>query len=484
MKSPSEQPRIPLRIQAADPEAEIAVVGGSFDLLAKGQGDLQTDLGPGLYKVKLRVGNATREVFVSLKPVGDLKPRGTLFDPRPGESLVVKDEQLTLTFPRLPFLTAVPLPDTDRTTDEHKDGAVEHSRKVHLALGSGSQIFVFIRDALGPIIDPESHHLAAHLSLHDLAGRLLVDFTDAPAAVAADGSFAACNIELDPGTYRLRLQAPESGILEGVIEAREGWQTQVFTLVRGGAGGGTGPERRTFDFACLSGLLSPMGQGFLPELETVRSTELMRLALAEGRRSMTRELLEGADWVRARNPMFGLLAGHLLLLNAAPDLDLLNDVVVKLRQLLGAHRDVEALALALREPAPPDLVYQAPPMLLSGWTQVVERSIAAPALVPGGSLASRATERLWGGGPWVVWHTPGPDPVDDLPPTVELLAALAPELRTTWDAVVPYRSAEPPPLRPERLAVLVRDLCMPVSTIEDAWASLWRDQQDRGRGFG
>jgi hypothetical protein len=104
------------------------------------------------------------------------------------------------------------------------------------------------------------------------------------------------------------------------------------------------------------------------------------------------------------NPALGLYGAHLLLLDPAPDRDLLAAAVRQLRGLLGTHPDVEALDLRVHGPGA--YIFTGPPMLLPGWWLIVGASTTAPALVPPDSWAGQVAPRPWGDGPWFLWMNP------------------------------------------------------------------------------
>lgn len=121
-----------------------------------------------------------------------------------------------------------------------------------------------------------------------------------------------------------------------------------------------GPQWRA-DLSRTSVLLSQT-RGFSPNESLLRVTELARVALATkgpGERGQTDRRLVPDDMrtlLREKfgNPMLGIYAAHLLLLETSVDVELFREVVRNLRAMLGRqHPDVEALALrATGEPSP------------------------------------------------------------------------------------------------------------------------------------
>jgi hypothetical protein len=144
----------------------------------------------------------------------------------------------------------------------------------------------------------------------------------------------------------------------------------------------------------------------------LRLAELARVALATKRQNErgdtnrqfvpddVRSLLRS----KCDNPILGIYAAHLLLMESTVDVPLLRDVVGHLRVLLRApHPDVEALALRadLGTPIQP---FTDPPMLSPSWSLIVEATIAHPELVSDG-LTRRTTGEFPPEGPWHVWKS-------------------------------------------------------------------------------
>src|SRR5262245_8759116 len=112
-----------MEIEAADLSTEIFVVDGGLQLVGKGVGKLTLTLPPGIYKVKSRTGDETREQHVGLTSPG-----------------------LTLPLAPFEFLSPAPLRNTSATREYHMDAADKQSRTVHVTAGAGSYLFVFARE--------------------------------------------------------------------------------------------------------------------------------------------------------------------------------------------------------------------------------------------------------------------------------------------------------------------------------------------------
>jgi hypothetical protein len=332
---------------------------------------------------------------------------------------------------------------------------VRESHRVHVNAGHGSAIFVFAGRWSAPggagageasqfsasgsalpgaesAVSPATRHPAFGLSLRTVEGEPVANLKARSAAELGSGRdpWAACNVQVDPGVYRLRLQLPTRDSLEQVIVAAPGWQTEIFLQPRlyRSPSGETESERA--DLAGASILYSrfnpddPAGSlAFAPDDPdfgpSLRLLELARLGLISGRNVLSRDITEML-WAKWQNPMLGIVGAHLLLLSPEPDRELLGIVVNNLRYGIWPgfrHPDVEALALRL-EAAASDYAFATPPMLRSSWSLVIDASIAAASLVPEGSLAFDVATRVWGNSPWLLWRNPPPGrrpatPVDE-----------------------------------------------------------------------
>jgi hypothetical protein len=402
-------PKARLTVTTADPAAEIFVIDGQLNLVERDRGSLGRDLEPGLYKVKVRVGGVTEERHVALEPGGAVE----------------------VAFKHLAFASPVPLDQTAKTHEYHIDAAVRcgGAAPADVGRGSGSAIFVFARRFTNPWerrpdkVPAAPAHPARGLSLRDGAGAMVVDVS-APATSAnnmADAAgnpsidpWAACNVSVAPGPYRLRLDTP-GGTLEQTVMASRGWQTQVFLTQKNyGAFGGAGPEERFANLPGASVMLARLGEGFHPESDQRRLEELARQALAKRRDPLPDQVVERILQGKFENPMLGLYGAHLLLMRKRPavpkrqlqqDLDV---IVRNLRELLGhdaAHPDVEALALLKGGSGRGQYRFETPPMLRRSWSLVLDASAGRPDIVPQGSPASTVGHRLWAEAPWLIWRS-------------------------------------------------------------------------------
>lgn len=403
----SSESQVALTVNASDRATEIFIVDGAYRLAARGLGMLKAQLAEGLYKVKLQCGTHIHEQFIRLE-----RGHETLLGDGSNAKLEAKPTGVTLTFHPLRFASPVPLAETGRTHDYQLSAAEEQSRKVHVSVGQGSEIFLFGRwwtpgSNGGASAPAKSRDASIQLSLHDLEDKQLADLDEQGVRdTSAADPWLACNVSLAPGRYRLRLVAPEYGTLEAMVVASPGWQTQVFLYRRTDQGESLASR---LNLAAASVLLRRQGAGFDPRSPDLRLTEQARACLRSRRSLISHQLVDEMLTQKRDNPMLGIYACHLWLLSDKPDLGAVRGVVQGLRGLLGPHPDVEALAIAAGLPASETFPY--PPMLQRSWPVLVHETLKRPDLIPRGSLSARVADRLWGEGPLLVWHQDGEAPL-------------------------------------------------------------------------
>lgn len=381
---------VPLAIQTGDSQSEILVLDSKGRLLIRGFGpDCTFQLEPGIYRVKVLTGTASQDKTVALTA-----PRTLHFEP-------------------IHFASAAPLAGTSTSHEYHMQAADQESRKVHVTDGAGSSLFFLVRNwtAPGSQAQPRvTNNPAEGLSLY-AAGpeieRKICDLVSAGATNSTGDSWTACTVAVNPGVYELQLVLPSGEILRKPVVASGGWQTQSFLFVRLYVGP-EGPEWRA-DLARTSVLLAGVEGGFDPNEAILRAAELARQRLArrtldEPGDNTVRPLLpeDMRNLLRGKfdNPMLGIYAAHLMLLERSLDLALFRDVVGNLRSMLLEHPDVEALALYGQFTSAPG-VFKNPPMLSRSWFLITEASVDHPDLVSDW-LAQRSVGNVLTQGAWHV----------------------------------------------------------------------------------
>ena len=150
------------------------------------------------------------------------------------------------------------------------------------------------------------------------------------------GGCLGCVVALSPGSYLLRFDDATAPV-EQTIVASEGWQTQVFLAAH------RTTDKWTLDLSDGAILMSGLEQGFVGEAAEFRWTEAARQTLSARRGTATPvatlkdrtetatnlkqayaadpEQLHRMFRAKFRNPMLGIYAAHMMLLQDPPDLD-------------------------------------------------------------------------------------------------------------------------------------------------------------------
>jgi hypothetical protein len=390
----SPSPEVPKRaylIASGLPTVEIFVIDGENNVVARGVETLSAELVPGIYKIRYRIGDKVTDSLEEFPP-----GEGTYYVP----------------VPELQLPSPVPLstPATGLQPASAQD-AVAWSNSVQISAGKGSRIFVFISGGTN-----DSPAKLGELTLRTFEGNQVASLKDAPTKNGCQG----CTVELDPGSYQLRLSSPGLPEIEQTVFAAAEWQTQVFIPVVPAAAG------RCLDLSQSAVLMSPIEFGFQPDWIAFRWTEAARQALASSRgnaapieslRSGVKEAVQlqqgGFDDYTLRamlhgkflNPMLGIYGAHLMILKTDTDMTLLREVTENLQKLVGDHPDVLSLHLYLNDERAQQLSFPNPPMLRASWSLVVQNS-TRQGVVPSGSYSAKIGANLWGSGAWLTWQVP------------------------------------------------------------------------------
>jgi hypothetical protein len=375
-----------LIIKSEDTATEIWVSDGQFCTVANGLGHLDVQLVPGIYRVRAATGSQRWEDLVALQP----------------------GQVSNIQIPRLPFNSPIPLPNTALANEYLMVKAHEEYQNEHVKAGSGSAIFIFLHNYNpdGAARPSSPQHLAQGLTVRDVQDNMIADLSTKSAADPAESHmepWAACNIAVDPGFYRLCLELPMDTILEQSIIASPGWQTQIYTLQQS-YGSETGDQWADLPGASIFYSRYPLeaGQTAAPDYEQMRLSELAKIGSIKRWNVLGNDVME-AILNKSGNPMLGILSGHILLFDKEPDLELLRMIITSLRRLIGQHPDVEALALAVGSGLEDgSYIFEAPPMLRRSWSLILKATVHKPELVPLDSLASRVSQSLWGHSPWLI----------------------------------------------------------------------------------
>jgi hypothetical protein len=386
----------PVRVWTDVPTAEILALAHDDEIVARGVQKLETDLAPGIYQLRYRVG---------------AKVIDQIFRVPTGEGVV------TVTPPELPIDTAAPLPSTTLPPGISWAKRVDQwNETVDVTKGSGSHVFLFINqielDDSGRLRDKTRHSV----TVRKFEGEEIANLGQGR---ANDGSFCL-GVELDPGNYLVRVDDGSAPAVEQTVVACRGWQTQLFFRPV------ASPKNPTLDLSQGALRMRSIANGLQSDDGMFRWTEAARQSLAswrytaaptktlEMRNQQASEMRNsGKDDATLRqilhekfgNPMLGIYGAHLIMCNPEPDRALLRIVVDNLRYLVGDHPDVMSVALFLEDSDADGLSFPTPPMLKSSWDLIVQRKDSAKR-IPAGSYSFSIGGGLCGIGAGLAWRVP------------------------------------------------------------------------------
>lgn len=347
-----------------DPAAEIFVIDGRFSLVDRGVGRLETPLPAGLFKVKMRVGNATRQDVALVD--GDIRVPAVA-----GQAQAVA--------------TVLPLPGTTATHDAHQDArrnAILAANQLQLEPGEGALLCLARSFSSREHPVPPAHGPWRGMQVLDAQGRIVIDLEQKAPAQPGPDPVAFGVAALPAGCYFLRQPLDGQGEIEQSLVVCAGWRTEAYTLRRVATDShATDPRPRSTVLMRPAG--TPPGNG---SDEEDRAAEIARQALAGERKVLTPDL-EQLLMVTSGNPVAAIIGAHLMLVererDAGRDLAMLDAVVRRLRGLLGTgHPDVEALALRCQDEALREVgELMGPPMFQRSWVQLTAAAATHPDLV-------------------------------------------------------------------------------------------------------
>ena len=358
--------KVPLRVKAADAATEIFLVDAHFNRLDKAVGELLTAVTPGIYKLRFRSAQTQTDILTEVPPAG--------IPPIAG--------------PLVPFVTAMPLDNTAFPNPDHqqlvKDTTVNPAQK---ALGAGSRLSVFVRDCTGL----SSEQPWSGLDIHRLDGSLLTDVSDSQQAPSK--GIAALSLDLDPGTYRVRVSPVNAPAHEFFVSLAKDWQTQVFTF--SGEPSGPADRLRTPRLTDASLRMARLGTAFNPGDPQLRLAELLRYGLESGRSILTDTAVSEVLNSDGSNPMLDIFTGHLLIRERPIKHPTVEQLISRVSQAIGELPDITALKLRPGTGTPPrELIFETPPLLRSSWNLIVAASRRRMSLVPPNSLTAQVGEGL------------------------------------------------------------------------------------------
>ncbi|MCI5160228.1 MAG: hypothetical protein D3906_17765, partial [Candidatus Electrothrix sp. AUS1_2] len=339
MQELSSEQRIRLTVRAHDSLSEIFLVNSQFQLQETGIGRLETVVQPGIYKARFRIGQQQVDQLVEVQPgAGALEIEGIPVD----------------------FSSPIPFPGISTEREAHRKAAEELSRSAGEKKGTGAWLFLFIRG----LADAEVPW--AGISLHDLDGTVLAE--PSQGICNQREGFFALHLEVDPGTYRLRVEEEPGEVYEIYVCTVAGWQTQVFALSEAA----WLPDIAAYRAALpsVSVLMVEAGQGFDAGDKIARQVELLRLGMLHGRKVVTENTVPGLLKEERVNPMQIILTAHSLAGQGKLDSSQLPALLKRLPSDFVEHPDIQALMLD--QPAEMRAVFPAPPMLRSSWDRITQ----------------------------------------------------------------------------------------------------------------
>ncbi|XOF32710.1 MAG: hypothetical protein ACL93V_11835 [Candidatus Electrothrix sp. YB6] len=353
--------QVNLTVRAADLLTEIFLVDSGFQRIASDVGQLETKIGPGIYKARFRVGQRQIDQLIEVKA---------------GAGSLILDG------PAVEFASPAPLPQTLTHRKKHQEAAQDFSCAVHLEKGSGSQLYLFIRG-----LEESAPAPWTGVSLHDLDGNWLAG--PEQGECNQEDNFFALNLALDPGTYRLRVEEEPGETYEMFVITAAGWQTQIFALTE--AGWLPGVETCRAALPTASVFMVREGQGFTPDDAAFRRTELRRLGLMSRRKILTERTVNSLLKELSPDPMAAIFAAHLLMRQEPADSAAATLLTKGLAPTLREHPDIQALQLHQEPGIRP--VFPAPPMLNFSRECLAQAAARGKVIIPPGSLTWQIMEK-------------------------------------------------------------------------------------------
>jgi hypothetical protein len=389
-----------------NPQAEILLVDSSFQVIARGLSPLIGRAPPGFYAMKTKVGDEENESLFALEPGG-----------------AVLNKKL-----KAPeFESPIPLLETS-TTHEYHRAAVDQflqgfgSLDGPLDLGRGATVVICVRD-------PSGANFAAELGVSntkraeyansftgfrilDAAGETLANL-DEKAVHRLDAGFMGITVHLDPGMYSLGYGRGDDWICLA-LPAVTGWTFQVYVNL---ISAGKSPFDLVPDLADIAVLFDRTSIGFDAGRQDLLVGETIRKGLLDGRNYVGPSDMHMLLSEKFANPILGLYAAHLMLLEPSPNFKLLRTVIHNTTLMLGEdfpdvfalrwafeHRmEAESIKLEMPKHSAQLPKLSGPPILTRSWdlllqaakdSQVNELS-NSPAFAMAGDLLAQGIFVTW-----------------------------------------------------------------------------------------
>ncbi|OSJ36548.1 hypothetical protein BSZ19_03725 [Bradyrhizobium japonicum] len=378
MSPSSDPPKLNTLTVDASAPAEISVLDGSANTVARAVGHLSSSLPSDIYKVRVRVGPTLEERIVALD----------------------RDQEIRIDAPT-DFSSPIPLTNTRRSQDKHQETTRWASENLSQVLGIGASILIIAR-AWSRHGDSAPINPATDLMFIDESSSMKLDIGKLAKFTADGDPIASWSAAVTPGSYRLQL----AGGITRAIFVTNNLQTQAFLLQRTTSSYGRS-DSATLDIENAAISISPQ-QSFDPGNSQTWLAEVARYALTQKRKILSEGVLDQVLRAKFDDPMLGLLGAHLLLRDEPDNVVDFETVTQNLFNLLGSdHPDVRALCLARRTPlseVPRRIT--SPPMLRASWDLAVAHSLKESDIFPEDSEANHIATLVLPGSPWLIWKTP------------------------------------------------------------------------------
>lgn len=392
---------IRLTVHASDELTGIIVRDGDLRDVVSGVGRVTTRVAPGLFKVRFTVGSASKDQFVEVSASDAEVGVDVYGDPLQIDTTVPLSASRSYSETATGFLTDLSMLDADRTS--HR-----------------SQLLVYLRDRETTGFEES----CASIRLFDVHGDQIATFADE----ARHGSAAEAGIALNvaPGVYRARVETGQQGDYEVFLTAPDGWQSRLFLECDDFYWYGEPLRRPSLRSASI--LMAPIGEPFDPGKADARLAQIALSALSADKHVLEKSDMQDLLHGKFQDPMLGLFAAHLLLLERRRRQNLLKTICRNILRLVGPIPDLQALETRLDDRVTDGhrdlaIYHGSPPMLLRSWDLLVRHSRRRFSTIPAGSLSDRIAETIVASRPWLISRCDEESTADNLRPGTASVAA-------------------------------------------------------------
>jgi len=387
--------------------AEVMLLDHLFHPVSRGVAQVRAEVDPGMYLARAIAGNRAEEQAVVVRADAPAK---------------------VVELPMVRFDSPIPLADT-RTMHEYQQAPVIQALNAPIAAGPENTggFLLCVRDPSQSAVAAETKTVYEQayqgFRLLDENGDTVLDYDAIPSALRLADRLLLHKADLPPASYQLEWKAVEGPAIRLPLIIRPDMTTQLYVLL---ARSGHGSTRWTPDMENAAMAYGWNARGFAADSPEMRLAERTRYCLTRGASLMTTPDMDEMLRAKFENPMLGLLAAHLLLLEKDPMFELIETIIRNTGDLLGDDfPDVVALRMRLASmvPASPgsrhlDIVpITVPPLLRRSWDYLVEATNRTPDLIPKDSFAYRVSRTVVSNGIWMAWRpertfTVAPAPTD------------------------------------------------------------------------